>query len=111
MTSELDSWRQNFTEVVARLAWPPQEQTNYLRGLGVGVDELALEFDDVHVPERLALTDLEAAYASDIDRRLDAMSHAADVGPWSFSDLESDNRWAELREIATSLLSSLTGKT
>ncbi|MGA5540628.1 hypothetical protein ACPCIR_02135 [Mycobacterium sp. NPDC051198] len=110
MTWELDSWWQNFTEVVARLASSPQEQANYLRALGVGVDELALEFDDLYVHERLALTDQQAAYASDIDRRLNAMSHAADGVPWSFSDLEFDKRWADLREIATSLLSSLTGK-
>ena len=109
MTSELN-WRQNFTEVVARLASSPQYQINYLRGLEVGVDELALEFDDLFVHARLALTDQQAAYASDIDRRLDAMSHAAEGGPWSFSDLESDKRWADLRDIATSLLSSLTGK-
>nr|MDT0526988.1 hypothetical protein [Streptomyces sp. DSM 41633] len=104
-------WRQNFTEVVARLASSPHDQANYLRGLGVGVDELALEFDDLYVQERLTLTDQQAAYASDIDRRLDAMSHAAEGGPWSFLDLESDKRWADLREIASSLLSSLTGKT
>lgn len=111
MASGSLSWRQDFAEVVARLASSRESQAIYLRKLGAGVDELALEFDDLYVHERLALTDQQASYASEIARRLNAMAHAADGGPWSFSDLESDKRWADVREIATSLLSSLTGKT
>ncbi|MUL84764.1 MULTISPECIES: hypothetical protein [unclassified Mycolicibacterium] len=93
-------------EVVARFAASPEAQEGYLRGLGVGVDELALEFDDLYVHERLALTDQQAVYASEIGRRLDEMSRAADSGPWSFSALGSDRRWADLREIAAALLTS-----
>ncbi|ORB50629.1 hypothetical protein BST43_22145 [Mycobacteroides saopaulense] len=107
MTSGIDNWRNGFVELVARMAASPEIQISYLQELGVGTDELALEFDSLHVPERLSLTDQQSVYALDVDRLLTAMSEAPDVGQWSYEGLQSDDRWAEVRLLAGKLLTSL----
>jgi hypothetical protein len=110
MTWGTNNWQNNFIETVAQLASSPEAQIAYIRNLGGTVDELALEFDSFFIPDRLALTDQQDTYASEIDRLLDAMSNAAEDALWSFSGLQSDKRWADVREIAASLLFSLTEK-
>lgn len=84
MTSGIDNWRDSFVERVIRMAASPEIQISYLQELGVGADELALEFDSLYVPERLSLTDQQSVYALDVDRLLTAMSEAPDVGQWSY---------------------------
>lgn len=74
MTSGIDNWRDSFVESVVRMAASPEIQISYLQELGVGTDELALEFDSLYVPERLSLTDRQSVYAVDLDRLLTAMS-------------------------------------
>ncbi|SHU66786.1 Uncharacterised protein [Mycobacteroides abscessus subsp. abscessus] len=107
MTSGIDNWRDSFVESVVRMAASPEIQISYLQELGVGTDELALEFGSLYVPERLSLTDRQSVYAVDLDRLLTAMSEAPDVGQWSFEGLQSDDRWAEVRLLAAELLASL----
>ncbi|SKW75189.1 Uncharacterised protein [Mycobacteroides abscessus subsp. massiliense] len=85
------------------MAASPEIQISYLQKLGVGTDELALEFDSLYVPERLSLTDQQSVYALDVDRLLTA----PDVGQWSYEGLQSDDRWAEVRLLAAKLLTSL----
>ncbi|RIT59179.1 hypothetical protein D2E95_11685 [Mycobacteroides abscessus] len=94
-------------ESVVRMAASPEIQISYLQELGVGTDELALEFGSLYVPERLSLTDRQSVYAVDLDRLLTAMSEAPDVGQWSYEGLQSDDRWAEVRLLAAELLASL----
>ncbi len=89
MTSGIDNWRDSFVESVVRMAASPEIQISYLQELGVGTDELALEFDSLYVPERLSLTDRQSVYAVDLDRLLTAMSEAPDVGQWSYEGLKS----------------------
>ncbi|CPV68459.1 Uncharacterised protein [Mycobacteroides abscessus subsp. abscessus] len=107
MTSGIDNWRNSFVELVARMAASPEIQISYLQELGVGTDELALEFDSLYVPERLSLTDQQSVYALDVDRLLTAMSEAPDVGQWSYEGLQLDARWGEVRLLAAKLLASL----
>lgn len=107
MTSGIDNWRDSFVESVVRMAASPEIQISYLQELGVGTDELALEFGSLYVPERLSLTDRQSVYAVDLDRLLTAMSEAPDVGQWSYEGLQSDDRWAEVRLLAAELLASL----
>ncbi|BBB44348.1 Uncharacterised protein [Mycobacteroides abscessus subsp. bolletii] len=107
MTSGIDNWRDSFVESVVRMAASPEIQISHLQELGVGTDELALEFDSLYVPERLSLTDRQSVYAVDLDRLLTAMSEAPDVGQWSYEGLQSDDRWAEVRLLAAELLASL----
>ncbi|WP_100489979.1 hypothetical protein [Mycobacteroides abscessus] len=107
MTSSIDNWRDSFVESVVRMAASPEIQISYLQELGVGTDELALEFGSLYVPERLSLTDRQSVYAVDLDRLLTAMSEAPDVGQWSYEGLQSDDRWAEVRLLAAELLASL----
>ncbi|MBL3734720.1 Uncharacterised protein [Mycobacteroides abscessus subsp. massiliense] len=107
MTSGIDNWRNSFVELVARMAASPEIQISYLQELGVGTDELALEFGSLYVPERLSLTDQQSVYALDVDRLLAAMSEAPDVGQWSYEGLQLDARWGEVRLLAAKLLTSL----
>jgi len=108
MTSNAKDWQQNFIDLVERLASSPEAQIAYLENLDVEVDELALEFESLHVPHRLTFTDRQNDYVREIDRLFSEMSNSSDDGLWSFSGLQSDRRWAKVREIATLLFSSLT---
>jgi hypothetical protein len=93
-------------ETVGRLAADPSEQIAYLQELGTYpvTDELALEFHDAFL---LADQLVEAGRlapdlyrrVSRIDKLLDDLSDGAEAN-WLPEALESDPRWAKVREIA-----------
>ncbi|TDZ96173.1 YrhB domain-containing protein [Mycobacteroides salmoniphilum] len=101
-----DRWSTRFELAVERLGQSARVQRKYLQRLRVGVDELALEFDDLFLPDRLSLTNDQEETARQIDRLLGEMNDAPDTGQWSLTGL-SDPRWAVVRSIAQSLLLSL----
>ncbi|WP_088413326.1 hypothetical protein [Mycobacteroides saopaulense] len=107
MTSESDSWLNNFIKVIERLAAPAKEQIDYINGLDIPVDELALEFDSLYLVDRLSLTNEQLGYSNQIDRLLDDLSNDDDKGQWSREGLISDLRWGEIRRTADLLLASL----
>lgn len=105
MTANPEEILASLQDVLARLAAPASVQLDYLReiGLSPSIDELALEFDDIAVlvPElvddgRLTREQVETVMA--LDRMLQAMSGIDDL--WNDAALQSDPRWAEVRDLA-----------
>ncbi len=92
----------NLSVAVDRLSSAPDEQKAYLAALGdPGVaDELALEFDDSYRPAAPRL--VEDPTAGDLLERLAELDAAlADPGlPWSLVELDSNVRWARIRDLA-----------
>jgi len=92
---------------VEQLASDAAAQLAYLDQLKVspGVDELALEFDDI-APARddmLAVGELnndEHRAVTQLDAVLSRMSGGADERLWTREAVASDARWAELRRQA-----------
>lgn len=93
------------------LAKPADEQLGHVDALGVDIDELALEFDDV-APTRDALVDKgvisrdQSDAVAAVDRKLDRMS---DAGPsrWTEGALRTGEDWQELRLLAMRALTAL----
>lgn len=88
------------------LAMPPERQLEHARQLGVGNDELALEFDDVGPARTLLVKDgllsgEQAASVAAVERQLSRISSA---GPsrWTNAALLSGEDWEELRRLAQS---------
>jgi hypothetical protein len=93
------------------LARGPVDQLLYVRRLGTGMDELALEFDDV-APARLKLLaegsitlDQSDAIAA-VDRQLDRMTRAGPVR-WTEQAVLEGEDWEELRRVARNALAAL----
>jgi hypothetical protein len=92
--------------VVRHLAAPPDEQIEYLAGLGTqgNADELALEFDDAYRPVRAQLP-LDLSRGLDyLDGLLGRFSGQSNSEEWTVEALSRSSRWAEVREAARTIL-------
>jgi hypothetical protein len=94
------------------LAMPADAQIAHVRSLGVELDEIALEFDDI-APARTTLiasheiSPTQAAAVGAVDRQLRQMSSA---GPsrWTSDAAMAGDDWRELRQLAKDALEALT---
>jgi hypothetical protein len=101
----MNNYKTSLAEVVSRLADSSSKQEAYLERLGVGVDELALEFDDLF---RLAGGKLQAGELaaheydalSALDKALQDMSGPARAELWTVDALRNRSEWAEVRILA-----------
>ena len=91
-------------EAVEHLAAEPAAQQAYLASLGVpdGIDELALEFDDIaaardDMRESAELTPEEHRMLRLIDDLLKNMSQKANMDIWTPAALVASAHWAEVR--------------
>ncbi|GAA1717735.1 hypothetical protein ACFTSF_41110 [Kribbella sp. NPDC056951] len=92
---------------VARLALPAADQEAYLAGIGVGdlADELALEVEDApQLGVQLGLTQAELDLLTAIDQLLDQMSGPGNEKLWRGPALHTDERWAQVRQLARQFL-------
>lgn len=100
-----------FVRAIAVLALPPDDQIAYLSTLGdfVGVDELALEFDDGFL---LAQQFVDAGWISAetyegarlLDEQLAELTGAADDDLWTTDALAAAPEWASIRAAAAAVL-------
>ena len=98
---------------VQRLAAPAEEQLRYVRELGVGNDEIALEFDDVAGTRRTLvidgmLSEEQAEAIAAIDVQLRRISSAGAVR-WTDEAMRTGEDWAALRSAAQSALAVMSG--
>src|SRR5207245_3853288 len=85
---------------LAILAAAPQDQAEYLRRKGVGVDELALELDDVAEAVVAGWLHDEAAMAvRKVESRLLKMSGEANAQRWIEPVLFGAPEWGEVRKL------------
>src|SRR2546428_13023609 len=91
---------------LAILAAAPQDQAEYLRRTGVGVDELALELDDVAeaVVASGWLHDEAATAVRKVESRLTEMSGEANAQLWIGPALFGAPEWGEVRKLAAAAL-------
>jgi hypothetical protein len=94
------------------LASPADKQLAYVRGLGVGNDELALEFDDVSGTRRTLLADGtidrdQADAIAAVERRLTSITRAG-AARWTDIAITTGEDWREVRELAVAALGALT---
>ena len=89
----------------------PEQQIDHVERLAVGLDELALEFDDVsgtrfRLVAEGALTPTQAAAIAAVDRHLSQMTSA---GPtrWTENAVRTGEDWAHLRKLARLAVSEL----
>ncbi len=88
-------------EVLELLASSPEAQEAYVLSNGVGVDELALGFDDVYPVFRahdVGSIVVPSAELSQIDHLLGAMS--TDCGLWTLEALHDSAEWENVRQLA-----------
>jgi hypothetical protein len=105
----------NLRHVVERLGQPADRQLLYLRQLGLpdGIDELALEFDDVYRPLRWRL--VASISPDDLLASLDAIGillTQLSTGPpdnWTATELATSPTWEEVRKAALRALRNWPG--
>ncbi len=90
--------------VTRLLASSVDEQVRYVRALGVGPDEIALEFDDAcrgvrGLSEMGVLPGRLVEGIRPLDRKLQTMTASA-KGLWSESGMLHSSEWEELRSLA-----------
>ncbi|MBF9316615.1 hypothetical protein [Mycobacteroides chelonae] len=107
MSSSNASWRKQFIDIVEILASSADDQNGYIRRLDVVVDELALEFESLFIPDKLGMNEVQTGYADTINQLFEEMTTAPNVGQWSPTGLETDSRWETVRVAARELLDSL----
>ncbi|AMW19171.1 hypothetical protein NJBCHELONAE_48180 [Mycobacteroides chelonae] len=107
MISSNASWREKFIDIVEVLASPADDQNGYVRRLDVVVDELALEFESLFIPDKLDMNEVQTGYADTINQLFEELTTAPNVGQWSPTGLETDSRWETVRVAARELLDSL----
>ncbi len=107
MIQQPDKVVDELSQILERLASPPQAQIDYLKHLGVAplADELALEFHDLHllVPQLAAqrvLTPQQSEALDAVGRQLDAMSACQDTSLWGEDALRRHPDWVEVRRLA-----------
>jgi len=101
----MDKFRSELLEALQRLAESPAEQEAYLRKLDVGIDELALEYDDLfHLVDakfrtgELGASEREAL--STLSKVLDDMSGPKNADLWTTDALQHRDEWREVRRLA-----------
>lgn len=102
----------NVRETVALVNSDPEQQLSYLASIGVplGIDELALELNDVLMVantlcESGQITDTAVAAISAVDEKFSRMSN--DKSLWTASALRESEHWAEVRALAKAALNLL----
>jgi hypothetical protein len=105
---------ESLIEVVRLLASPAPMQLQHLAAIGLpnGVDELALEFDDVAalakgMRERGELSESQLVRLQALDDQLERMSGAVNAALWTADALAERREWAEVRRLATDALADL----
>jgi hypothetical protein len=106
-----NSLRDQLVAALRLLGMAPELQLEHVRQLGVDVDELGLEFDDVAGTRKKLVADgvlspTQAAAVAAVDYHLVKMTSA---GParWTDEAVLSGEDWVELRELARSALMAL----
>jgi len=111
----MNHYRRALVEAARRLAISADQQECYLTQLGVGVDEIALEFDDLF---RLAATKLDAGAIAAreydvlcvLERALQEISGPKRADLWTVEALRGRSEWAKIRELANDAIATMTGE-
>ena len=93
------------------LASSPADQLEYVRRLGAGIDELALEFDDVSGTRRQLLLEGEISSTqfdalAEVEQQLTSMTRAGSAH-WTEGAVREGEDWEQLRELAQKALATL----
>ena len=96
--------RDQVQDALATLAMPAVKQLERVGALGVGIDELALEFDDV-APARSKLvadSELTQEQADAIGRVENQLRRITSAGQrrWTEEAVRTGDDWSELRRLA-----------
>lgn len=99
-------------DALATLAMPSRAQLERAKAIGVGIDELALEFDDVaRARGKLVLdgelSDEQALAIVQVEAQLQRIT-AAGPQRWTDEAVSAGEDWSELRRLAQSALDSMT---
>ncbi|MFI7233444.1 hypothetical protein ACIBO5_60590 [Nonomuraea angiospora] len=96
-------------EALGYLSLSPSEQIEWIDSVGVGVDELALQFDDGYLPSWSAreagwLSNELAGHLDEINQHL---SDLTDEGPdpWRSEGLRRHPTWEQIRSLSRDALS------
>lgn len=108
MTSRL---RNQLQDALAALAMPSTAQLERVKALGVGIDELALEFDDVaRARGKLVLdgelSDGQALAVARVEAQLHSIT-AAGGRRWTDEAVRAGEDWSKLRRLAQAALDSM----
>ena len=99
------------TDSLVILASMPENQLAHLRGLGVpfGVDELALEYDDIALAAESMfcdgeLNEMQRDSVLDLNQLLKQMSGAQNPHLWTIKALRTAPEWSNVRQAAVRCL-------
>ncbi|WP_033323648.1 hypothetical protein [Streptomyces yerevanensis] len=100
-------------QALERLSWDAERQIDYTRRLGVGVDELALEFDDSYRPvsrliEEGLLPEALSEAIKFIDQSLEGMTRTPE-DKWTEDAVRASQEWLDMRKTARQAVSLLQG--
>lgn len=108
---QLDKFYHQLFSALDALTWQPDKQLDYTHRLSVGIDELALDFDDIYrLAQGKAQEGLVPAAILDAIDPIDAhLKIMTEVGPgaWTESALRNTREWHDLRDLAQSAKSRL----
>ena len=111
MNDANDRFRSWLIEVLDVLTWPADQQLDYIRGLGVGIDEMALQFDDAF---RIAINKVDErsldAETFDLLKRIDerfGVMTKQGGSVWNEEGLSRSSEWQDIRALATEARSKL----
>lgn len=114
----MNNFRERLTHSISNLASPATEQCKTLdslapRGVVLGVDELALEFDELMhlLDQNIVKYNIDAVSANalrELDSQLEAMSGASNAGLWTRRALEEKVEWERVRMQARECLRLLS---
>src|SRR5574341_1587583 len=101
-------FRSELCRTISMLAASADEQIEYLKGYRVlpGIDELALEFDDVYVMvpqlvEQGLITTEQCEAVDSLSDKLKVMSGMQNAHLWTPDALISSPEWADIRRLAS----------
>lgn len=108
----MDSYRKELLKTISMLAQPWQKQKEYLNHLRVGVDELALEYDDL---ARLADVKRQAGELAEneydvlraLDNLFNSMSGSKNTHLWTLDALRDRVEWEDVRCLARDMLTKM----
>jgi hypothetical protein len=108
-----DPFRSWLIRVLEVLTWEADRQLAYIDRIGVGVDELALQFDDAfHLAESKVRDGLLSGEMFHLLELLDERFEEMTSGPgclWSTEGLSEAPEWKDVRSLASRALSGLGG--
>lgn len=104
--SDVPRVREFLADSLRHLASEPAEQIEFVRSLGVGVDELALDFDDwsrlIAPGQPEVVPPLVVGLIRELDQLLDSMGPGDEN--WDEAAIQDSPTWSAIRHVARAAL-------